>query len=121
MFGDLTVVRLGFVHSLNQVIPGVPLPDDFPGCLTGWADFENAVGQEVASYCFGNPASGDCFLRRLLVPRDHKHVAVGHVADVVMRPNPLGVERVVPKEFAVPGELLNPPAGCSTTDGTAGF
>jgi hypothetical protein len=51
------------------------------------------------------------FLVRLPLRHNQQHVAVGHFGEVVVRHVLVVVEFKVPDHLAVPGELLNPPAG----------
>ena len=48
MVGHHAVVVLGGVVVLNQVVPGVPLPDDIAGGGTGGMHLDDAVGPQFA-------------------------------------------------------------------------
>ena len=67
----VAVVRLLIVELLNQVVPGVPFPDDLAGCLACRLNFEK--GGRSAGICPADrlrPATGgDRVLGGLLSPR----------------------------------------------------
>ena len=102
-------VRLRGVSVLDQVVPGVPFPDDLAGGLAGGLDFNDRVSQPRPTHGIGPTAGGDCLGAGLDLPDDQQDVAVREPADGVVGDALVIMELEVPDEAAVPVELLNPP------------
>src|SRR5262249_9681757 len=82
---DVPMIRLRRVEILNEVVPGVPFPDDLAFLLAGRLDFEQRVGHQLAVADGFRPAAGvHGFLGGLLFPHDYQDVTVGQLADVVV-------------------------------------
>jgi len=78
MFLDVTVVCLGLIEILNQVVPKVPFPYDLAGGRAGRLDLHQRIHEQVPVPChFGAATRGDRFLGRLSIGNDHENVAVG--------------------------------------------
>src|SRR4051812_39643330 len=107
MCADLTVIRLLLVEVLNEVIPGMPLPNDLARRLAGWLNFQKTIGEQVAiANRLWPPACGNCILGSFLFPNNHEDIAVGKLADVMVRQEGITDKGKVPNQLAVPGELL---------------
>ena len=112
MLGDFAVIRLGFIVFLDEVVPDVPFPHDLTGRLSRRLHLDDAVGQHETEAGQFRPASGgDGFLGGLLFSKDHQHVTIGQLADIVVRKLLVAGKSEVPDKLAIPGEFLNPPTG----------
>jgi len=103
VIGDDSVVGLGGIEVLHQVIPNVPLPDDLAALRPGRAHLDDALGPEhVLAEERRIPAGGDRVVERLGRPGDEEYVAVRHRLDVVVVDVGVGAVVEPPLEVAVP-------------------
>src|SRR5262249_15851327 len=99
------------VVILNQVIPEVPLPYHLASCRARPLDFDQAVDQKMRVPAqLLPPPGGEEFIAALLVPHEHKQVAVRQARDIMVRKLMFAAEGEIPAEFVFPAKLLNAPA-----------
>ena len=106
---DDTVVILGRIVILDEVLPDMPLPDDIAAIGPGWLNFidgvgehETAVGGNRAHAQVGVEPGGDDIGQRFIFADDHNHIAVGENLKVVVAHVGARVQVEGPNEVAFP-------------------
>ena len=104
----LTVIGLGRIEVLDQVVPHVELPDD----LFGPVDLDGVIRPYPPADGGGIAARSDALLVGLVLPAEDEHIAGGPGArgDRMVLNMGRVIELVLPDHVPVPVELLDQPA-----------
>ena len=95
------------IEVLDQVIPGVPFPDDLRVVLAERLQLVDGVGPHALVRDGLRVAPvGDGVLAEAVLPGDSQEVAVRQGSDVVVEGLVVVRHDELPEEFAVPGEAL---------------
>src|SRR5262249_55973757 len=104
----VAVVRFLFVVVLDQVIPQVPFPNDFPAGLAQRLDLDEAVGLNLSAFhARRNSSCRDRLSRSLLLLDQHQNVSIGQPYKIVMLRLCGRAIGKIPNQFSVPVEFLH--------------
>src|SRR5947209_3201983 len=100
MSGNIPESRLRRVNVLNEMVPDIPLPNDFAARLAGRLDLDQAIDEYVAgSRQLGLQTGGKEFGGCFSLPDVHQNIAVGQASNRVMANLLLVVKLIIPDQF----------------------
>ena len=86
MFGNLAVIFSGGIVILDEVIPHVPLPDDFAAIASRGDDLDEIVDRQcVAAHPGGIPPCGEHLLLGFHFDADQQEIPIREHFDIVMQ------------------------------------
>ena len=99
MVGHRAVIRFVPVVFLNEVVPGAPLPNHYPGGTARGLDLHETIGHEVVRFDdrVGAPTGRERLVERDSFTNNQEHVAVGQFENVVVLYLPVLGETGSPK------------------------